>query len=242
MNDTIITTSWDDGHPLDLKVANLLSKHRLSGTFYMPLVNKENSLMSKEEMKSISKKFEVGGHTINHVSLPEIPEENLELEISQGKEKMEEICGQIISFAYPKGQYNQNVIQVVKKSGFRGARTAKMLHYRFTNSFEYHPTIHAVNRSVLSKGKQTLTSVDKDLSLYLITSGIILKDWEIIAKKSLDFILEHGGIWHMWGHSWEINNNNDWEKLEKVLHYANETGKQFGAEFLTNGEVFEHFS
>lgn len=30
----IITTSWDDGHPLDLKIAELLDKYGINGTFY----------------------------------------------------------------------------------------------------------------------------------------------------------------------------------------------------------------
>jgi hypothetical protein len=29
----VMTTSWDDGHPLDLQIAQLLSKSGLAGTF-----------------------------------------------------------------------------------------------------------------------------------------------------------------------------------------------------------------
>jgi hypothetical protein len=35
--ETYITTSWDDGHPSDLRVAELLIKHGLRGTFYVPM-------------------------------------------------------------------------------------------------------------------------------------------------------------------------------------------------------------
>src|SRR4051794_21779274 len=31
-----ITTSWDDGHPLDIRIAELLAKYDLPGTFYIP--------------------------------------------------------------------------------------------------------------------------------------------------------------------------------------------------------------
>jgi hypothetical protein len=34
-----ITTSWDDGHPSDLRLADLLHKHSLRGTFYVPPEN-----------------------------------------------------------------------------------------------------------------------------------------------------------------------------------------------------------
>jgi len=33
---TYITTSWDDGHPMDLRVAALLAKYGIAGTFYVP--------------------------------------------------------------------------------------------------------------------------------------------------------------------------------------------------------------
>ena len=44
MKQTYITTSWDDGHQLDLRVAELLTKYRLHGTFYIPKAT-ENGTM-----------------------------------------------------------------------------------------------------------------------------------------------------------------------------------------------------
>ena len=32
---TLITTSWDDGNKLDIKVAELLDKYGMKGTFYI---------------------------------------------------------------------------------------------------------------------------------------------------------------------------------------------------------------
>jgi len=31
------------------------------------------------------------------------------------------------------------------------------------------------------------------------------------------FIMNNGGIWHLWGHSWEIEANSDWDKLESIF-------------------------
>src|SRR5688500_11915407 len=33
----IVTTSWDDGHPLDIRLAEMLARHGVAGTFYVPL-------------------------------------------------------------------------------------------------------------------------------------------------------------------------------------------------------------
>lgn len=242
MNKAIITTSWDDGHPLDFKLGNLLTKYAIPGTFYIPLSISEKKLISREEMKSLSKQFEIGGHTLTHATLTELSEEEMYKEISHGKEELESICGEIIPFAYPRGQYNRQVMESVKKSGFKGARTAEFLRYKIRNPFEYHPTVHAFNRILASRGKQTVTTEDKELSFSLLISGTIFKTWDHIAKKTLDFVLENGGIWHIWGHSWEIDENNDWERLSDVLEYAQQKGKEHGAEFLTNGEIFKKFT
>jgi peptidoglycan/xylan/chitin deacetylase (PgdA/CDA1 family) len=235
----IITTSWDDGHPLDFKLAKLLSSNKIPGTFYIPLSNDENEVMSSENIKELSKNFEIGGHTLNHKILTLLSEDEMEKEITQGKENLEKICGEVQSFAYPRGQYNKKVINAVKKAEFLGARTGELLHTKMRNNFELHTTVQSVNRVFASKGKQILKSDSKSLSFLLITSGTIFKTWDFIAKKTLDYVLEHGGIWHLWGHSWEIDMNNDWKRLSDVLEYVKTKGSQFEAEFLTNGQIFK---
>ena len=75
----------------------------------------------------------------------------------------------------------------------------------------------------------------------MVTHGFFLKNWIWFAKKSLDYVIEHGGIWHLWGHSWEIDNYDLWSELEDVLVYANQTGCKHEVDFLTNGEIFKKF-
>ena len=242
MNDSIITTSWDDGNPLDFKLGKLLHSYGISGTFYIPCSIKKKPLMDKEEIKKLSQQFEIGGHNLNHSNLTLLSKDEMHNEISRGKEVLEDICGDLVSFAYPRGQYNNEVINAVKKAGFKGARTAEFLRYKIKNQFEYHPTVHAFNRILASRGKQSVTTNDKGLAFYLLKSRTIFKPWYEIAKKSLDFVLSRGGIWHLWGHSWEINENNDWKNLSNVLDYAKRKGNEYGADFLSNGEIFTNLS
>ena len=237
MKNPIITTSWDDGHPLDSRLMENLQKNKIPGTFYIPLTNQENPVMDKESIKELSKFFEIGGHTLNHKILTQLDDKSINYEISKGKEELEKICGEIHSFAYPRGQYNKKIMNAIIDAGFKGARTAELLHIKIKNNFEYHPTIQAVNRTFFSKGKQLIKSDSQSMILYLIKKGVIKNDWYQIAKNTLDYVLENGGIWHLWGHSWEIEQNDDWEKLDSILNYAYVKGKEFGAEFLTNAEI-----
>ena len=68
-----ITTSWDDGHPLDLRIAELLTKYDLQGTFYVPLHNSRPT-MSPAQIRELAGSFEIGAHTVNHVRLTSLNE------------------------------------------------------------------------------------------------------------------------------------------------------------------------
>ena len=51
----VITTSWDDGHPLDLRMAGLLAKYGLKGSFYVPTEYSEWPLMTRSQIVELDK-------------------------------------------------------------------------------------------------------------------------------------------------------------------------------------------
>src|SRR5690349_12029041 len=59
---------WDDGHPLDLRVAKMLAKHGLRGTFYVPR-SAPNGTMHAAQIRELASGFEIGAHTLEHVVL-----------------------------------------------------------------------------------------------------------------------------------------------------------------------------
>ena len=69
MQKAIVTTSWDDGHPLDLKLAELLGKYNIPGTFYIPPENSERECLTPEGIHELSQYVDIGGHTLRHVCL-----------------------------------------------------------------------------------------------------------------------------------------------------------------------------
>ena len=45
---------------------------------------------------------------------------------------------------------------------------------------------------------------------------------------AFDEMLKSGGVFHLWGHSWEIDQHKDWQRLEHVLqHIANREGVRY---------------
>jgi peptidoglycan-N-acetylglucosamine deacetylase len=220
LNKAIVTTSWDDGCPLDLKLAELLSKYEISATFYIPLSNIERETLTNKAIRDISLNFDIGGHSLNHVDLAKINPEIAVHEIIGCKDRLEQIVDRnISSFCYPYGKYRPETTQMVKNAGFNCARTINQCRRTVKNPFEFGTTIHAKEYPVSHYCKHSMLSLDSYLFMFLLKSNLFTKSWERIAVETLDFVISNGGIWHLWGHSWEIQENNGWDKLERVLHY-----------------------
>lgn len=141
-----IITSWDDGHPKDLKLAELLMTYRIPAIFYIPIENQEaRAVMPASQIKTLSHQFEIGGHTYHHVDLTKSDIKTAENEIVSGKIALENIIGKSIdSFCFPFGHYNQTIIELVRKGGFNHARTARLFHVQAQSNrnFLMHPNLH----------------------------------------------------------------------------------------------------
>ena len=218
MAKAVITTSWDDGHPLDLKLAEMLARYGVPATFYLPVERTKRGCMRPDEMMEISRSFDVGGHTYHHVNLRKVPARDAREEIIGGKNRIEDVIGrELASFCYPYGEYNNRVVETVKEAGFIGARTTRCLNRSVGDPFRMGPTVHAKDWWFGPHVAHSVASRDAGLLLFMLRNGLLSKGWDDVALGTLDFIIDRGGVWHLYGHSWEIDGNGDWARLERVL-------------------------
>lgn len=220
----MVTTSWDDGHPLDLKLAELLAKYELAATFYIPLFNEENQVMKKKEIKKIAIDFEVGGHTLHHYRLTQIAREKVLPEIAEGKKGLEDIIGKEVSvFCYPGGLYSKKVVEAVEELKFRGARTTKRFQTSYPkSSFKMGTTVQAYPHTVKQNFKEA--GINR----------LIFSSWQEQAIFCFNSVCQQGGIFHMWGHSWEIERYNLWRPLEQIFKYISKRKEVW---YLTNNQI-----
>lgn len=82
-------------------------------------------LMSRENMLTLSANgFDFGAHTRTHKKLVSISREEARYEVEMGKKDLEDLLQKPIhSFAYPYGDFNDQIIALVRNSGFKAART-----------------------------------------------------------------------------------------------------------------------
>lgn len=221
----VITTSWDDGHPLDQRVADLLAKYGLAGTFYIPLKN-SRPVMTAGEIRQLSEKFEIGAHTVNHVVLTEVSEETAENEIRDSKQRLEDLTGMSTdSFCFPKGRFHRCHLDMVRGAGFRCARTVELLSMQFPRrraDIYMIPTTVQVNPH---RWTAYVKNCAKRLALGNLGNFILYaqsRNWTETARSMLQAVAQHGGVFHLWGHSWEIEEQQQWPQLEFILREMGE--------------------
>ena len=75
---------------------------------------------------------------------------------------------------------------------------------------------------------------DKNLNGFANYLVALSFDWKQLIMKLFDKVNESGGVFHIWGHSWEIEENNLWGDLEEILKYVS-CGDNIS--YKTNGEL-----
>ena len=222
----IVTTSWDDGHSLiDGKLSALLNDYRIKATFYIA----KESMRTPEDisnLKILDKNFEIGAHTLLHPDLTKVSLNEAREEIVGSKKWLEQLLDHEINlFAYPYGRHNKELADLIRTSGFIGSRTLN-----FDTSPPKNPFMIGIGCAASNEGP--LLRLKAALKSKLCLKSLV--DWETNAKLLFDRILEKGGVWHLWGHSWQVTINDEWDKLEEVFKHVSDNPN---VSYVANGQI-----
>lgn len=233
-----ITTSWDDGHPMDLRVAALLAKHRISGTFYVPAAA-ETETMSAAQLRELSSEFEIGAHTLHHADLTGLTNSAAWQEIADSKAWVEHNTGvACMCFCPPGGRYGSQHQEMIRRAGYLGLRSVELLSLDFPRAragvLVMPTTVQAFPHRFSTFAKNAIKRrALGNLWRYVIHG--CTAEWPVMAESLLRHALLRGGVFHLWGHSWELQGTDQWQRLEHVLSLIGRLAPQGTA--LTNGEL-----
>jgi len=213
-----ITTSWDDGHPLDMRLAEILGAYGLPGTFYLPLANVA-ALLTHPQMRELGRHFEAGAHTLHHCDLLRVPHEVARREILDCKSALEQIVGRpCTAFCFPLGHFRRHHLAYVREGGYELARTVELMSLdrpHLHDGVALMPTtLQAVPTSFVRLARNSLKRRRfGNLLRYLHCRR---PDWVATAEVLLEQVIESGGVFHLWGHSWEIDQMGQWPNFRHV--------------------------
>lgn len=233
-----VTISIDDGDVTDFRTAELLNKYGLQATFYIPARNPERPVMSASQVRELATSFEVGAHTLNHAPLKSLPDAQAWMEISEGKKWLEDTIGKpVASFCYPRGKFNATTPELVKKAGFLGGRTCLFnLHAFPRNPFLWGVSTHAYPHTKVVQLRHALLEGNFAGISNFIRTYNGTTDWQQHLLYGLAHVERHGGIAHLYLHSWEIDELGQWAQLEAAFAAISQ---QHCISKVTNGTLFQ---
>lgn len=217
-----LTLSYDDGVVFDEKLIEIMSKNGVKGTFNVNsgmFSNAKNRRMSKEQAVKLYTESgnEVAIHGKKHLSLAEVSPAIATDEVLGDRIALEEAFGCIVEgMAYANGSYDDNVVEILKKCGVKYARTIISTEkFDIPDDWLRLPaTCHHNNPRLMELAR---SFVEEEAHSYY---------WLASPK-----------LFYLWGHSYEFNDNNNWEVIEEFLEYM---GNRQDIWYATNMEIYNY--
>lgn len=233
-----LTTSWDDGHPLDMRIAELLARNNLTGTFYIPR-SAATGVMSEAQIRELSQTFEIGGHTLDHLFLITIDDHEAQQQISGCRKWVQDTTGQSCDmFCPPAGQFSPPHVRMIRESGFSGLRSVELLSTLPPQPIDCLMWMGTTLQAFVHRRRTYLKNTIKRCrwsSLWRYISMGAPFGWEGPLERLLEDVVQRGGVFHLWGHSWEIETTGQWNTLERVLSKMGQYTSR--APCVTNGPL-----
>ena len=224
-----LTLSYDDGVQQDIKLIEILDKYGIKCTFNIngcAFEDEERTYaegqisrrMARREATEVYKKaiengHEVATHGYSHPFLDKLPSEMISYEIVEDRKCLEEMFGKVIKgHAYPYGATSANVVEVLRNCGILYARTTAATK-RFdipTDWLRLPSTCHHNEPSLMQLADQFLNETSR---------------------------YPNPKLFYLWGHTYEFDNNNNWEVIEK---FAAAMGNRDDVWYANNMQVYEY--
>lgn len=219
-----LTLSYDDGTIHDRRLVSIMKKNGIKGTFNLNsnVLYRENP--NKIPLQEAYELFKDAGcelavHGVEHLSLADVPTAMQAREVLEDRVAMENVAGQIIrGMAYANGSLNDGVVNTLRTCGIAYSRTTHSTE-KFalpTDWLRLDPTCHHSNARLFELLDQFLAYKVDPKQYY----------WRFKPA-----------MFYLWGHSYEFENNNDWQKIEQFCERA---GGHDDIWYATNIEIYEY--
>ncbi len=219
------TLSYDDGVCQDKRLVKILNTYRLKATFNLnsSLQNEDSnwtgkndtfiSRMNTDELEQVYLGHEIAVHSLTHPHLEHLPPYEAYKELFEDKKNLELLFAEIIrGMAYPYGTYNNTIKQINKMIGLNYCRTVNDT-YKFDvpmDFLEWNPTCHHSYPGLFS-----------------------------LAQEFIDFSPDRLSIFYVWGHSYEFDEDNNWDMIEQFSSIISDKEDIW---YATNGQIYDYIT
>lgn len=188
-----LTMSFDDGKWFDVPLSEMFDKYGIKGTFHLNSgnLNKETYL-TDQQVRMIGKNHEISVHGKTHPFLDKIPLPFALQEVMEDKEALEKLTDYPVrGMSYPYGTYNDDVITLLKGAGMEYSRT-------INNTKSFYPPEDFMKWHPTCHQSANLDEL-----------------WTKFMKFN-----KHMRLFYIWGHSYEFDRDQTWERMEEFCKMA----------------------
>ncbi|MCL2398315.1 MAG: polysaccharide deacetylase family protein [Defluviitaleaceae bacterium] len=215
-----LTMSYDDGVVQDAQLVGIFNKHEIKGAFHIngglfgTAGDKQGRpRIPKDEIKQVYEGHEISLHGYTHQSLSVTPNLRIAEEIIKDKLELESITGEPVrGMSYPNGAVNDTVVELLTQMGVEYCRKVETTEsFDIPNDFlRWEGTTHH-KRRLLELGESFLDNSNS-------------RGWR-------------ARLMHVWGHSFEFDENNNWDLIEK---FCSMVGGKEDIWYATNIEIVDY--
>lgn len=193
-----VTMSFDDGTVHDRRLVAMLNERQLLATFFVSCgklgapaaASHMSDYLKAEEVRGLYAGHEVGGHTLDHPVLTELSDGQIDHQVRGNRARLTELLGYEPSgFASPFGAQDARTAARVRAAGYRYQRGIGR-HQSFAppaDPFDWKPGFHC------------------------------LDDLDSALRRALHADAQERRLVAIWGHSWEFNQHDRWDRFEVFL-------------------------
>ena len=202
-----LTFSFDDGVTQDVRLAALFHKYGMKATFnlnsgmlgqsatLMPGKLVDHSKVRAEDIRHIYEGHEVAAHTLTHPILPRLEEKYIVEQVENDRLALSELVGyEVVGFAYPGGgvNFNSRVAGIIKaNTGIKYCRTIQS-----NGAFDLSPNLYEFEPTVYHMEMDKMTA---------------------LGEEFLRMTPDEPKIFYVWGHSYEFDIDDTWDRFEEFL-------------------------
>ena len=217
------TLSYDDGPVWDRNLIEMMTKYGVRGTFNL---NSHRYNFAADDFADVAAEArelylgsgnEVAAHTMGHLNLTSNDSGFGIRSIIRDRELLEEMFGVIIKgMAYPYGAYNDTVVEMCRLCGVNYCRTVES-----TGKFSMPRDWLRLPATCHHNAPNLMELADK-----------------FVNTKPLSEAWRQGpSMFYVWGHSYEFNDNGNWQVMEELLKRVTDTDTVW---YATNGQIFDY--
>ena len=209
-----LTMSYDDGKLQDERLVDIFNRCGIRGTFNLNygIMQHDGARIPADRVKELYAGHEVATHTLTHPTIERCPLTEAAREILEDRKGLEGLVGGLVrGHAYPNGSYNGEIKQLFAQLGIAYGRVVSAVpdFALPADPMEWHPTCHHNAPNLM------------ELAEYFVN----------FPKR------QYLKLMYVWGHSYEFDQANNWEVIERFCEYA---GGRDDIWYATNIEIIDY--